>query len=1139
MALNDTFRPTLLIGVGGTGISIAERVFALARQTDQGLRGRIGVLGFDTNTSDLNRLNAVEKRNQIALSTTDTIYQLLDKNTDLEKGWFGSRAKLPPDVLNMTLLDGAGQIRMLTRLGLHHALRRGGIERLIGDAVARIGVLNSRERFEGAVNVMLVGSLAGATGSGSFIQIALLVDQICRSRNMTADIRGLFLLPDVFVRGASLPTEQVPNVLANGYAALKELNAVNNVVNNRGEITPFVFEYAPGHFLREGGQPFRSVALIDFENVRGGSFGRSLPAYQDMAARAAYLLIFSPIGAAVAGVGINDVRAKLGAAGEGTHNIYAGIGVSAVRYPAEEMSRYLTLKLAIDNLDGDWLRLDRLFFDRARRYEELRRQSASMSVPRPEQGQAFLEDLDVLATKDRLAFFADIHNRLHPRIRDERTGSEVVAPRYVTYLDALIREITARFWARDRLATVSGRQSVDTSNLNNKSQLVDLVRRLENYLDDDVRQIGDALGSVPEDDFRNILATADDAAVAEWRDFHLQTYIIKDGPHLVEVRAFLYSLRRAIAQRRGQLNPDEARSKVFKAANVFDETRGSNPTDRRAPRITELAREAANEGLLQRLMRGPFEQFQKDYAAYYNGSMTGMRKWANESVTLRVLNLLDEEIENLERFLAGLFVELGAVFSNLMQKATTEEDLHGTDRGRVDGNVWVYADAAAKRQCWDGLRLQSTGLRLGADANTALATNLYRRYRDDRKARTTTDFASLGGLFSNAVVQDFSRKVVETEFRGLFDITIVEAIKREAQLRNEEWRPYLRHVVDVAGGQAEPFLSLTDANDGQRVIFWAVHPSVREDINDDQTFSSLFTFQQGEAPLEGAEFSAKELLCMNTRVNLELTNLAKLHPGDAVRSNINVPAMGSYAREYTRMVDGLIEAELSETGRAGDFTPHLDATWHRPGALAEIFPDLNRAVHQDAARASIISLGLGLLEFTDDYNRSVVEFTTVGKTAGGGVHRRLLESHDLWQVLQAFEQRPELVRAALRYWQQIEQLYNSGGRPRVDPMEALTAPAFVGRVVDLAVVRDNAEARENRLHQLLVGWGTLVQRLVALTHRELAEPGRATILRDTVTPVREAVFAAMRDRGVRGETLRSLERVFLQAEGEVGIKAMG
>lgn len=1132
MALTDSFRPTLLVGVGGTGIRIAERVYDDALRTDQGKRGRIGVLGFDTDTNDLRRLRAVDHRNQIVLSTPDTIFQMVEKNPEVEHSWFGDRRALSHDILNMTLLDGAAQIRLLTRLGWHHAIKRGGIEGQIGDAIARIGVLNARERFDGALNIMMIGSLAGASGSGCFMQVALLVSQVCRARNITADIRGLFMLPDVFVRGANLPVDQVRNVLANGYASLKELNAINNIVTDRGDTAPFTFEYAPGHELQEGGLPFRSMALIDFENVRGGNLGRSLDAYQRMAARAAFQLIFTPIGQRTASVSVNDARARLSAAAEGTHNLYAGVGVSGVIYPADEMCQYVVLRMATENLGNDWLWLDRSYFDRVRRYEEQRRQG-SLSAVRPDQGQAFLEDLDILANKDRRAFFADVYNRLNPRVRDERTGTETTAPRHLAYLSAILAEINDRFWSRERLALAKQRAMLDSSQLRNKTAVVDVVRRLEVELTDDLAQIDFNLATVPEDDFVNVLTSADEASVGEWHDYHLQTHIIKGGPHLVETRAFLYALRRAIKERRNALNVPAARSRLMRAANVFDDQRGNEPTERGTPRVIEMARQAAARGVIGGLLKGSFEQFQNDYVTYYNGSLAATRTYANQAIELRVLTLLDDEIQGIERCLTGLFLELGAIFARLTQEATVEEKRHGPGIGAIDGNLYVFADEAAKQTTWDALSRRSVGLRLDAEANQTLATVVYRRYRSDRRDQRLTDFASLGQLFRKAVVEDFGRRTITEDFHSTYDFSVLEATRKEAELRKLDWKTHLQNNVDIVGSQAEPFLTLTDASNGQRVIFWAVHPQIRAELNDDETFNALFTFNQGETPVEADEFSRQELLCMNTRVNLELAHLAKLHPGDN-RTNVNVVGLGSYARAYRDMIDGLIEADLSPERRAHDFTPHLDASWHRPGAFPEIFPELTRAVQQDFARAMIVSLAFGLLRFAREYGRPVVLFSTIGRPGGTPVNPHVAETNDLWVALTAAARRPELVRAALRYWQAVCQ---SSDTPE-KLLGGLREPRLVESVLRLAVVRDNAAAREERLRQLLLAWIGLLSEAVALVNPNVAEPGRERILRDAMESVRAAVTAQLLQDGVIEETMRVIDDIFKQAMAEQGFPAL-
>lgn len=56
MPESDFFRPTLLVGVGGTGCQIAERVFLEAKAKNVDRQDRIGVLVFDTDLSALKKL---------------------------------------------------------------------------------------------------------------------------------------------------------------------------------------------------------------------------------------------------------------------------------------------------------------------------------------------------------------------------------------------------------------------------------------------------------------------------------------------------------------------------------------------------------------------------------------------------------------------------------------------------------------------------------------------------------------------------------------------------------------------------------------------------------------------------------------------------------------------------------------------------------------------------------------------------------------------------------------------------------------------------------------------------------------------------------------------------------------------------
>jgi hypothetical protein len=1123
--MSDTigFRPTLIIGVGGTGCDIAERVHRQARTTTLGQQGRLGILCFDTDANDMRRFRGMDARSLIRFSTTDTVFQLLDKNLEVEATWFGPRQRLSQDLLTLTLIDGAAQIRLFTRLALHHAIRGGGIERTLGDALAGLAAHRAQDRFEGVVNVMMVGSLAGATGSGSYLQLALLIGALGRQRGVAVEVRGLFLLPDVFLRAASLPIDQVRNVRANGYAALKELSAINARASGREEAADFDFEYAAPRRVEAGGHPFRSMSLIDFEGTGGGSFGRSFEAYKAMATRATYQLVFSPIGQKTASVAVNDARAKLAAAAEGVENIYAGLGVAAVDYPAQEVAHYLELRLALENLGGDWLRLDRDYLARVRRYEEQKRQG-NLSITAPDQGRSFLTDLDTLALRDRMAFFAEVRARLHPEVRDEATGALEVRPRHVEFLAALQREVLERFWSNEKLLSLQRRQVVDTDNLRNLTTLTDNVRRLENQLDGDLETLDRELRQLPADLFTNVLLTGDDLSEPEWRDYHLQSYLVRGGPHLVEVRAFLYALREAIEAARAPLDPGKERQQVMRAANAFDEERSDQPTERRARRIVELAREAGSRNIFQRLVKGSPENFIADYVEYYNGSVSALRRFAETSVRATVLTLLAEEVEALSRALSGLFVELGAVFRQFERDAASEAARHGPGAGLIDGNVPVFASAAAKDLLWNDLAQRTLGLRLGAEANTALARAVFRQHREDRRERRAPDARRLSDMFLGAIRGQFAAKVVEGEFRSVWDFSIVEAVKREAALRGTEWHTLLRDLVDRVSSHAEPFLKLTDSSEGQRVIFWAVHPSVRAEMNDDAAYAELFTFQQGEAPLEGPEFSRQTLLCMNTRVNLELRDLSKLAPGVTGPAHVNRPPRGDYAAAYAEMVDGLIEAELN--GRASrEFTPHLDARWHVPGAMPEIFPELTEAVRRQQARAFVIAFTQGLLRFEHEYGAPVVEFSTLGRVAQGGMHDRLARSHDLWAILRSFEPRAAMARATDRFWTETEASVGTVNAREPAPLDRLRDGAALAALLGIALERREEHARDAAVARLAGAWAVLLREHAIAIRPDLAEPGRDGLARGWIGEAAATARALLLDGGAREETMRIIDRL--------------
>jgi len=115
-----------------------------------------------------------------------------------------------------SLAAGAGQLRQFGRLGLFNDLsarNKSAIWSRIDVAVANLArQFKGKERLE----IIIAGSFAGGTGSGMFIDLALLARH--RASSVPNLVRGYFALPRVF--------DQDPDndMLARSFAAWRELN---------------------------------------------------------------------------------------------------------------------------------------------------------------------------------------------------------------------------------------------------------------------------------------------------------------------------------------------------------------------------------------------------------------------------------------------------------------------------------------------------------------------------------------------------------------------------------------------------------------------------------------------------------------------------------------------------------------------------------------------------------------------------------------------------------------------------------------------------------------------------------------------------------------------------------------------------
>ncbi len=229
-------RPTLFVGIGGTGKEVLLRLRRRILQNDWGGR-RINDLSrfpiasflyFDTDTTEAVESDRSQRTDPMARAVAFRESERLQKRVDVRhymselENFPHIQAWLPEsDLSSINTEKGAGQVRAISRLLFFDQFKvLQGLVRSQGDALLNsVGRQNELSHLnldiENELRVVVVCSAAGGTGSGSFIDFGLAVRSMRNPRPGQTDL--ILVLPGGF-KGANYE-----RVNANAFAALMEL----------------------------------------------------------------------------------------------------------------------------------------------------------------------------------------------------------------------------------------------------------------------------------------------------------------------------------------------------------------------------------------------------------------------------------------------------------------------------------------------------------------------------------------------------------------------------------------------------------------------------------------------------------------------------------------------------------------------------------------------------------------------------------------------------------------------------------------------------------------------------------------------------------------------------------------------------
>ena len=339
---SEKFSPFIFIGLGGSGNKVVDRIAMKlsAHPFWDRIRTLVHFVAIDTNKHDLGRLQHIPERNHFLISSFDRTTYVDRKrgNRELSEDEMVTQW-VPPDYsFREGATPGAGQIRIESRLSLYYNLEddRAGmvakIERIL-DQMTKPDT-PYREDRDRVVNVMLYGSGAGGTGSGSFVSMAYLLRRIIHDHGWgRAKIVGNFMLPSLFYRVVEQVLQQ--DINANAYAALKEIEHLTRLgYPGRQQREQFHYDPIARRPTFVDSRPFALLYLIDKPSELG------VERHYDALADASFLQVFSPLLGSQEGEYDNyEKHQKTLAQGHFTVH-YGSYGSAVLHFPRKDLLSY-------------------------------------------------------------------------------------------------------------------------------------------------------------------------------------------------------------------------------------------------------------------------------------------------------------------------------------------------------------------------------------------------------------------------------------------------------------------------------------------------------------------------------------------------------------------------------------------------------------------------------------------------------------------------------------------------------------------------------------------------------------------------------------------------------------------------------
>jgi hypothetical protein len=1002
-------KQTVLIGLGGTGSRVVNNVARELQKRNININdGIVTCCVLDTNQSDNDLITASGTAIPVIPTCDERIidqYLALYANKEPRR-WCPYSASYGQE----SMIDGASEIRSKSRIAFMDTMATGKILEL-QNAIEK--VFHNKPGTAEKVRVLLVSSLAGGTGSGMFIQVALWLRKFFGERQSLATIRGIFLLPDIFIR-------TIPNVrdnprkklyhYANAYAAIRELNAINKVVKGNAKLEkPLIIDDLFDSNTPNAKPVFDNAFFIDDVDAGGAAFD-SIEAYEEIAAQIVYMQLYAPMQNELISVEDNLFRAFE----SNPEPVYGSCGTAKAEYPVDAVAEYCALRATQDAISEGWNKIDSeidgLEEDQAAAEKD------GIAVQNPVSRRDMYVTLFEEKTRKKAEEMGADDSALFGRIKGDvyyETRTKTATPgkdkvvrqnkvdRFMNFLyeriKACVSEKGGGDTIEDVVAGVPEPESVKkvTDSLINKlkglwvseqdaiaSAVETFEKKCESYADEIVRAV------VP----------MDMGAVNATNERSLYGLFMKKDPegkdyfvHPVAAKYLLYKLSRDVEVKLGEAFTNTKEDVLAGDTTIsFDIAKTA--------KAETLEKYWSQLGMIT--SKNEVTHFIRQYKLFNAENKLMCEQYETELLTKAVLRIiksrLDQLIEEIEK-LFKYFPRIIEAYGEALQDniALTQGDLEKT--------LYVYAKQEHKEAMYKSLGIDLTGR--VEELNKGVIESVYGSFcvkvRPNMAANKPYADTNVALFFKDKALESF-KKLIMTKHRQEICLTIIQAIEAESDFdyrkqqakkaetvnllnaTNEADKARLRHsdainaCRDRLEQMARPFLIAQP--DESLAVIKDVDGLTADPNNaiwmktDDGTvlhmpFQTRLTFwgfhpQVGvDYPNIGAALGANKTTAANVGYGInELYCYTSIYGviAEAI-PKFNELRGGDYYTNYSAVINSML------TGGGEVATPHLDKTWHE--FLPYVSASKEKSVRQKFYKAFWRAIAYGRISL-DGHGRS-------------------------------------------------------------------------------------------------------------------------------------------------------------------------